>query len=297
MIGRASFGIKTVPVHTGYDELVRVWREADDLPLIEHGWLWDHLMPLFGDPHGPAFEGWTLLAALAAQTRRLELGLLVTGNLARPPAVLAKMAATVDVISGGRMVLGLGVGATDHPRPGQELAVREYRAYGLPLPPPAEGVGRLAESCALIHRMWTEKIFDFPGRYYRLAGVRCEPKPLRRPPLLIGGWGTRTLRVAAQYADVWNVPGPPHNDVEFVARRSRVLDEHCLTIGRDPAEIIRSVQTHVHYDDPRRTREAVLSLTDVGVTHFALNLPMPLRTGLARWVNDQIIEPVHALVG
>jgi alkanesulfonate monooxygenase SsuD/methylene tetrahydromethanopterin reductase-like flavin-dependent oxidoreductase (luciferase family) len=294
---RLSFGIKTNPVHIGYDELRRVWREADEVPLIEHAWLWDHLLPLFGDPDGPIFEGWTMLAALAAQTERLRLGLMVTSNALRPPALLAKIAATVDVISGGRLVLGLGVGATDHPRPRQELAVREYEAYGFTMPKPDEGIARLAESCELIRRMWTEKGVDFAGEHYTVKGARAEPKPATPPPLLIGGWGARTLRVVAEHADIWNVPGPPHNSVAYVAERSRILDEHCAALGRDPSEITRSVQTHVHYEEPERTQEAVLALAEAGVTHFALNLPAPFPEGVATWVSGEIIEPVLASVG
>ena len=99
-----SFGIMTAPSQVDYHDIVRVWREADAIPAIEHAWLFDHLMPIGGDPRGPAFEGWTLLSALAAQTGRLRLGVLVTSNRFRPPAMLAKIAATVDIVSGGRLV-------------------------------------------------------------------------------------------------------------------------------------------------------------------------------------------------
>src|ERR1700755_1780620 len=127
-IREPQFGIMTAPQQVGYDEIVRVWREADAIPEIEHAWLFDHLMPIGGDPNGPIFEGWTLLAALAAQTERLRLGLLVTSNRFRPPAMLAKIASTVDVVSGGRLVFGIGVGSRMNP----PAASREYRAYGLP---------------------------------------------------------------------------------------------------------------------------------------------------------------------
>src|SRR5690242_101585 len=221
---RLSFGIKTSQAHLDYADILRIWQEADAVPVLEHAWLWDHFIPLFGDPGGSALEGWTLLAALAARTERLHLGLMVTNNRARPPAVLGKMAATVDVISGGRLVMGLGVGATRQNVPGQELAVREYEAYGLPLVPPAQGIGELAETCQLLRRMWTEELFDFDGRYLTLTGVRAAPKPVQRPgpPILIGGWGERTLRVVAEHADLWNAPGPPFNDVAAMAARSRL---------------------------------------------------------------------------
>ena len=125
---RPSFGIMTAPQQVGYDDLLRVWQEADALPQLEHAWLFDHLMPIAGDPGGPIFEGWTVLSALAATTRRLRVGLLVTSNRFRPPAVLAKIATTVDIVSGGRLDFGIGAGS----RPSHPLARREYEAHGLP---------------------------------------------------------------------------------------------------------------------------------------------------------------------
>src|ERR1700734_3685731 len=122
------FGIATAPQQVGYHDILRVWREADAIPQIEHAWLFDHLMPIGGDPGGPIFEGWTLLSALAAQTQRVRLGLLVTSNRFRPPAMLAKIAATVDIVSGGRLDFGIGAGS----RPSHPPARREYRAHGLP---------------------------------------------------------------------------------------------------------------------------------------------------------------------
>jgi alkanesulfonate monooxygenase SsuD/methylene tetrahydromethanopterin reductase-like flavin-dependent oxidoreductase (luciferase family) len=292
-----SFGIKTNPVHTSYEDILRVWQEADTVTAIGHAWLWDHMLPLYGPVDGPIFEGWTLLAALAARTERLDLGLLVTSNRVRPPAVLAKIAATVDAVSRGRLVMGIGVGGTDKPdRPRQELAVREYEAYGLDLVPPAEGIEALAESCVIMRRMWTEDVVDFDGRHYRLRGTRCEPKPVRRVPILIGGWSSGTLRVVAEHADVWNIAGPPHSDIAFIRQRSAILEEHCAAIGRNPREIAWSVLITVSYADPAATRATVLELVDAGVTHIVLNIGPPFPDGVARWVADEIIEPVRAAV-
>jgi alkanesulfonate monooxygenase SsuD/methylene tetrahydromethanopterin reductase-like flavin-dependent oxidoreductase (luciferase family) len=292
-----SFGLKTVPAHTTYQDILRVWQEADTVPSIEHAWLWDHMLPLFGDPSGPILEGWTLLAALAARTERLRLGLMVTSNRTRPPAVLAKIAATVDVISGGRLVMGIGVGGTH--QPGDTLTPREYDAYGLTIVPPAEGIERLAEACTIFRRMWSEDLFDFEGRHYRLKGARCEPKPAQRPgpPVMIGGWGDRTLRVVAEHADIWTVPGPPHNSAAYIAERAAVLDAHCAAIGRDPARITRSAQMHLSYDDPAETRALALELVGAGVTHIALNLRTPFPPGVAHWAAEHVIEPVLAETG
>ena len=154
-------------------DVLRVWREADTIPEIEHAWLFDHLMPIGGDPNGPTYEGWTLLSALAAQTRRLRLGLLVTSNRFRPPAMLAKIAATVDIVSDGRLDFGIGAGS----RPSHPLARREYEAHGLPFHDSAHAVGSLAEACTVIRRLWTEtEPFDFHCTDLRLTGAFCSPK-------------------------------------------------------------------------------------------------------------------------
>ncbi|WP_275674034.1 LLM class flavin-dependent oxidoreductase [Streptomyces sp. MUM 16J] len=127
------FGIKTTPMHLAYDEILRVWEEADELPELDDAWLWDHLMPLAGPPHGAVLEGWTLLAALAARTSRLRLGLLVTNNTLRAPAHLGKIATTVDAISKGRLIMGLGVGGTRQPD-GPPSGRRRVRRLRLPTP-------------------------------------------------------------------------------------------------------------------------------------------------------------------
>jgi alkanesulfonate monooxygenase SsuD/methylene tetrahydromethanopterin reductase-like flavin-dependent oxidoreductase (luciferase family) len=284
-----SFGIKTTPADVSYEEIQRVWLEADTIPEIEHAWLYDHLLPRVGDPSGPVFEGWTLLAALAAQTRRLRLGLLVTNNRVRRPAVLAKMAATLDVISGGRLDFGIGVGGL----PDAALVAPEYDAYGIPIPSWADAVAAFAEACTLIRRMWTEDEFDFSGQHYTLKGARCHPKPIQRPhpPILIGGSGTATLRIVAEHADIWNVIGPPRTTVEHLTRRSRVLDELCAAIDRDPGQITRSVQIPVSYDDPGSARESLMKLTDAGFSHVVLNPPAPYPSDVVPWLTDELIRP------
>jgi alkanesulfonate monooxygenase SsuD/methylene tetrahydromethanopterin reductase-like flavin-dependent oxidoreductase (luciferase family) len=251
-------------------------------------------VPIFGPPTTSAFEAWTLLSALAAQTSRIRLGHLVTSNRFRAPSVLAKMAATLDVISGGRLILGLGVGATDARGEGQEFAVREHAAYGLPLVPPADGRAALAEACTIIRRLWTEDLFDFDGDHYTLRGAVCEPKPVQRPgpPVLLGAWGPRSLRVVAEHADVWNVPGPPHFDLGLLRERSALLDERCKEIGRDPAEIVRSTQVIVEYDQVAQAQAVVGELIEAGFGHIVLSVRPPFPDGVAHWLADEIIAPV-----
>ncbi|HEY6480758.1 MAG TPA: LLM class flavin-dependent oxidoreductase [Streptosporangiaceae bacterium] len=282
---RPRFGIATAPQQVSYHDLQRVWREADAIPQIEHAWLFDHLMPIAGDPGGPIFEGWTLLAALAAQTGRLRLGLLVTSNRFRPPAMLAKIATTVDIVSGGRLEFGIGVGS----RPGHPLARREYAAYGLPFHDAGYAVGSLAEACTVIRRLWTEaEPFDFHGTYLDLTGAFGNPKPVQRPypPIVIGGRSAATLRVVAEHADVWNIPG---GDLADAVSRSALLDRYCAEIGRDPASVTRSMYLPVAYDQPGAAQDAIGQALGAGFGHIVLGLPAPYPDGVARWVADEVI--------
>ncbi|GAA1756967.1 LLM class flavin-dependent oxidoreductase [Nonomuraea bangladeshensis] len=284
-----SFGIMTAPMQVGYHDVLRVWREADTIPAIGHAWLFDHLLPIAGDLTGPVHEGWTLLAALAAQTRRLRLGLMVTSNRFRPPALLAKIATTVDIVSGGRLDFGIGVGS----RPDHPLARREYEAHGLPFHDTAQAVGSLAEACTVIRRLWTEdEPFDFDGVHHQLKGAFGNPKPVQRPhpPILVGGRSAATLRVAAEHADLWNIPGG--GDIADLAGRSALLDRYCAEIGRDPAAITRSIHLPVSYDRPGPTRDAIGAAVEAGFRHVVLGLPAPYPDGVARWVADELI-PTH----
>lgn len=280
-----SFGIATPPQNVGYDELLRVWREADTVGTIEHAWLFDHLLPIGGDLDGPIFEGWTLLAALAARTRRLRLGLMVTSNRFRPPSMLAKIATTVDIVSGGRLEFGIGAGS----RPSHPIARREYAANGLPFHDAAHAVGSLAEACRIVKLAWTSPApFDFDGRYHQLVGAFGNPKPVQRPgpPIVIGGRSAATLRVVAEHADVWNIPG---GDIADAARRSALLDRFCAEIGRDPAAVTRSIFLPVSYADPASTRAAVDEALGAGFTHVVLGLSAPYPDGVAHWLAERVI--------
>jgi alkanesulfonate monooxygenase SsuD/methylene tetrahydromethanopterin reductase-like flavin-dependent oxidoreductase (luciferase family) len=284
-----SIGIMTAPMQVGYAEILRVWQEADAIPEIAHAWLFDHLMPIGGDPDGPILEGWTLLAALAARTERLRLGVLVTSNRLRPPAVLAKIATTVDVVSDGRLDFGIGVGS----RPDHPLARREYLAHGLPFHDTAHAVRNLDEALTVIKRLWTApEPFDVDGATVQLTGAFGNPKPVQRPhpPIVIGGRASATLRIVAEHADIWNIPG---GDIADMVSRSAVLDRCCAEIGRDPASIIRSVHLPVSYSDPGGTRVAISQALDAGFRHVVLGLPAPYPVGVARWVAAELAPALH----
>ncbi len=211
-------------------------------------WFADHFMPNAADTSGPTSEAWTTVAALAAAVSRVRLGTLVTGNTYRHPAVLAKMASNVDLISGGRLVLGLGAGWQEN----------EHEAYGIEFSTLGGRMRRLEEACQLILSLFEKEKTDFRGRYYRLKDAPLAPKPARRPPLLIGGGGEKvTMRIAAQYADEWNVWGTP----DVLRQKQAVLDEHCRTLGRDPKTIKRSAQALLLISDDR---EAVERMKGVG---------------------------------
>jgi F420-dependent oxidoreductase-like protein len=283
---KLSFGIKTVQQHTTYEEMLRVWQEADSVPSIEHAWLFDHLMPLGRDATGPCLEGWTLLAAFAAVTKRVRLGLMVTGNTYRHPAVLAKMAATVDVISGGRLDFGIGAGIYE----------TEHTAYGIPLYAPGERIRRLGEACEIIQRMWTEPAPSFEGTYYHITDAYCEPKPVQKPcpPFVIGGIGEKlTLRIVAQYAAIWNFVG---GGVESFQQKSAILDRHCVAMGREPRTIQRSIQVLVDPADLGGTRSQVASYVQAGATHLILSLRAPYPAGILHRLDEEIIRPLKARV-
>ncbi|HNP73445.1 MAG TPA: LLM class F420-dependent oxidoreductase [Kouleothrix sp.] len=278
------FGIKTAPQHTTYEAMLRVWQAADAVPAFEHAWLFDHFAPIFSDLDGPCFEGFTLLSALAAQTKRIRVGLMVAGNTYRHPAVLAHMGATIDVISGGRFDMGIGAGWNEY----------EHASMGLPLYAPGERIRRLGEACEIIKRLYTQHLTDFDGRFYQLKDARCEPKPVQKPypPFVIGGGGEQlTLRVVAQYADVWNFAGGPPEAFEH---KAQVLRVHCAAIGRDPAEIALSVQIMVNYENLDETAANLQRFVDLGATHLILNLRYPYPDGIVERVAAEVLPRVRA---
>jgi F420-dependent oxidoreductase-like protein len=278
------FGIKTAQQYTTYEDMLRVWLEADSIPIIEHAWLFDHFIPIAGNIAGPCLEAWTLLAAFAARTQRLRIGVMVTGNTYRHPAVLANMGATVDIISHGRLDFGIGAGWNE----------LEHTAYGIPLYTPGERICRLGEACEVIKRLWTEPVANFEGQYYQLKNAYCEPKPIQKPypPFVIGGSGEQlTLRVVAKYADIWNFAGGP---IDMFRHKNEVLNGHCAAIGRDPATIERSIQVMVDPANLNFTRDLLRPFIAEGATHLVMNLRYPYPEGIVQRLAKEIAEPLRA---
>jgi alkanesulfonate monooxygenase SsuD/methylene tetrahydromethanopterin reductase-like flavin-dependent oxidoreductase (luciferase family) len=214
------------------------WETVRDLSLhaeqagYDGVWVMDHFMDNTDEGGGDVHEGFSLLAALAAVVPRVRLGSLVAGNLYRHPAVLANQAATIDHISGGRFVLGLGAG----------WQVNEHEQYGIDLMAPGPRLRRFEEACRVVRALRDEPVASFDGRYYQLRDARMEPKPLGPMPLLIGGAGEKVMAgIIARQADEWNVWGTP----ELFAHKSAVMTRACEDAGRDPATLRRSTQALV----------------------------------------------------
>jgi len=233
------FSVQVGQQFASWDDIVRIFREAEALG-YDAAYTYDHFMAVMMDPYEPCLEAWTSLAALAALTRRIRLGVLVTGNTYRHPAVLAKMATTVDVVSGGRLDLGIGAGWFEP----------EHRALGIPFRTAGARCDMLDEALAVIRALWTEREASFAGRYYQLDRAIAEPKPAQRPhpPILVAATGERKmLRIVARHADIWNGFGSP----EVARRKIGVLAEHCRAVGRDVDAIEKSLLLPAHIgDDP-----------------------------------------------
>jgi F420-dependent oxidoreductase-like protein len=260
------FAFKTSPQNTTWDDMLAVWKAADSIDFYESGWTFDHFYPIFSDPTGPCLEGWVTLTALAQATTRLRVGVLVTGNVYRHPAVLANMAASLDIVSHGRLELGIGAGWNQE----------ECDAYGIELPPLKQRFDMFDEACEVIVGLLTNTTTDFDGQHYQLRAARCEPKPVQRPhpPIVIGGGGEkRTLRTVARFAQHWNYPGGPAD--EF-ARKRKILDEHCADVGRDPSEIMTSTHLRLAPDgDTASLVDEAAGYAEAGLDLGIIYLPPP----------------------
>ncbi|HZX06138.1 TIGR03560 family F420-dependent LLM class oxidoreductase [Kribbella sp.] len=259
------FAIKTRPEHTTWQQMRDVWVAADQFEIFESAWHWDHFYPLTGDMQGPNLEAWTTLAALAQATSRIRVGCQVTGMIYRHPAVLANMAATTDIISGGRLELGIGAGWNE----------METAAYGIDLYPLKERFDRFDEGTQAMIALLTEKVANFDGKYVKLTNAYCNPKPVQtpHPPITIGGKGpNRTLRAVAKWAQQWNtIVQTPE---EWKALKD-VLVQRCEEAGRDVDEITCSI--NVRIDPDASLDKAVAEAAawgEAGVDLVIMNLPL-----------------------
>jgi probable F420-dependent oxidoreductase len=237
-----------------------IWKIADEAR-FDHCWAMDHLATIGGaGDDKPIFDGWELLAAMAIATSHVRIGLLVTGMTYRNPALLAKLATTVDHLSGGRLEFGIGAG----------WATNEHEMYDIP--GLEHRVGVFSEGLQVIRSLWTQQRTDFNGRLFTMTDAVANPKPVQtpHPPIWVGSGGPSMLKLTARHADVWNSTGRGGHVDEFVAR-SRELDEACAAIGRNPDEIRRSVQLPAG-DDPAEVIDRVRSFHAVGVTEVILML-------------------------
>ena len=261
------YAIKTSPQYTTWEDMLSVWREADGIDVFESAWNFDHFYPInVADTAGPCMEAWVTLTALAQATSRIRIGTMVNGVVYRHPAVLANMAATLDIVSGGRLELGIGAGWNEE----------ECGAYGIELGSLTERFDRFDEACEVIVGLLSRETTDFDGRHFRLREARNNPPPIQRPhpPICIGGRGPRrTLPAVARWAQHWNYPGTDGEG--FVEARDR-LHEACAAIGRDPAEIL--VSQHVPYDPatgPSAAAAAAAEGAERGLDLAIFYLPAP----------------------
>jgi F420-dependent oxidoreductase-like protein len=243
------FGFQTGQQNVTWPDLLALWHECEQLG-FDSGWNFDHFVPIFADPAGPCLEAWTLLGALAMQTSTLRIGTMVTGNTYRHPAVLAKMATTVDILSGGRLNLGLGAGWFEF----------EHQAYDIAFPRLSNRLQMLDEALDVMKRLWTEHRANFAGKYYQLRDAYFEPKSVQRPhpPIMIGAAGEQVaLRIVAQHADAWNTFGSP----AVMRHKIGVLREHCRRLGRDPDSIEKSVLIPMMLTEDRTRAEQAVRAT------------------------------------
>ena len=290
-----------------YEAMTRVAQVADEGGW-DSVWVFDHFHTVPTPELATCFEAWTVTATLARDTERVRIGQMVTCNGYRNPALLAKIASTVDVASQGRLDVGLGAGWYEH----------EWRAYGYGFPELRDRMGMFREACEIIHSMWTEDYPRFSGKYYEIDGPINEPKGMQQPhpPLWIGGGGEKvTLRLVAQWGDACNVAGPVAADVETIRHKLSVLKRHCEDVGRDYEEIIKSTSIDIHaiddmadaelatatvrgnrpYEDyargtivgtPEMVCERLQPVIDAGIDYFLITIP--------RAAYDQ--EPVRRFV-
>jgi F420-dependent oxidoreductase-like protein len=262
------------------------WRLFEDLG-FESIWDCDHYVQP-SNPTGPYHEGWTLLAGLAAVTRKARIGVLVSCNTFRHPALVAKMAATIDHISGGRVEVGLGAG----------WYVPEHTMYGIEFPPPPELVSRFREAVEIVDSLLRNEVTTYQGKHYQLAEAAFRPQPIQRPrpPLTLGAHGPKMMRIVAEYADAWNSFGT----VDEMRQRNAVLDEQCAAIGRDPSEIWRGLYgwAALMPSDPWQSFDAFADMVgqyrEAGVNEFIIDQPRAEQLPMAERVASELLPKLRA---
>lgn len=257
-----SFGVVIAQHQYTWPELVAQWRLAESLG-FDSIWLFDHFMALYADPDGPCLETSTLLAALAQETTTARIGVLVYGNTHRHPAVLAKEIVTVDHISNGRAILGIGAGWNE----------REHRAYSIPFPSAGDRVDMLDEALQVMESLFTQRRTTFHGTHYQLEDAPFAPKPVQaKLPVLIGGTRPKMLKVIARHADLWDTSRDPAQLREGLAQ----IAEHCAEIGRDPGEIAVSSSFGAdRLEHPESFEELIRTYRAAGTSQFLFDFPLP----------------------
>lgn len=277
-----DFGIITGQHWRGWDELRTQWEWADSAG-FDSAWGFDHFFSLTeGDETGPCMDGWTLLAGLAMVTKNVRIGLMVTSATHRLPTVLAKQMVTVDVISGGRAVLGIGAGWHE----------REHEAFGIPFPSPRERVDRFGETMEIISRSEKEERVTFHGDYYSVENCPFEPRPVNgHVPVLVGSTGKRMMQHIARYADAWDGGGTPE---EYAAMGER-LNAICTEVGRDPSEIRWALSTGAEYlESPEAFETQVRRYWEVGVRSFLFSTPRGDVTDAMRQIAAETMPRLRA---
>jgi F420-dependent oxidoreductase-like protein len=229
------FGIQTGQQGIEWPQMLQVWQSVDAWG-YDSLWNFDHFYPIFVDPEGPCFEGWTTLSALAQATRRARIGALVNGNTYRNPCILAKMAATLDHISGGRLNLGIGAGWFE----------LEHRSFGIDFKTVPRRLEALDEACRIVKGMFTQEKTSLAGKHYTVRDAMCVPKPVQtpHPPIMIGGTGERVLlRIVAEHADMWNASASAERMHHLIG----VIERHGERVGRDASTIEKTVMMPLCY--------------------------------------------------
>lgn len=261
------YSFKTWPQQAEWPAVKEIWIEADRGGFWDAIWVNDHFYPPKSPPELPVHEAWTLMAALASHTERVRFGAMVSANTFRHPVVLAKMATTIDHISDGRLLIGVGTGWHEG----------EHAAYGIPLPSLTDRFEMLEETFTIMDGLMTNDVFSFDGRHHRITEARFEPKPVQqpRPPFVVGGAGMKkTLPLAARWSDHWNFPDYERDLDAFTVRLER-LRELCRDVGRDPNDIEVSVQVR-YADDLSELGDRVDGYAEAGADHVLVSFTPPL---------------------